>query len=1035
MIDIDILRRKRGSGNGGGSGGEIYSGRSADYASEAGRAKAADRADSAATADEAAHAASAKELDGNSSVWQKLRDFFDGLAGKFLRKDQDDATPFKLTLGAAEVEGDASIKGDTIVGKDGFAGGLTGFGIKLGKNGMMEADGLSLRRFLEVPELRYNRVEVYVGNQWRAPGAGIIESVTPDTNSDGTESATGEIKLKLEEGEIGKVAVDDICMGIFHDHVAGNNATEDSDDGKGGFKFSGFYTCYFKITEITETEHNSAFKYELRKYADGSYSRHPSAAMHFVCYGNFTNASRQTCRYSALTYERYLAKVNDWTFGKNNIRAQFGDLSNLSMFGLNMSGYSAYINNVYLDGHLVQLGEGGIDGITPYTYSVDNIADTVPVNASGDLKQPLVSTESDGSREWLLHCSITVRKGQTLLTCTETDGVNMSGKYTLTMVCDGCTAHFDHSTLLVDTVDYKNRKTASVEVTIDCEGRAALTMQFTIKVVADGAKGDSGTEHGYDHSYGISAKLSTATPTTAPEDVTSWSPSPLATTSGTWSRAAGGVKVTGQPTYVRLTGQKGDDGVPGKDGNSWRMRGRAEAWYKTKTAFEADTRDWENGQVVLIDQYGDDVHVAFMLQGKTVLSRGVWTGTNSEAGDAYTIGKHIYMAMDDRWLDAGEFAGEQGPQGDPGTNGRTVRIYKALVEGRTYYSGDTVTADGFCYLDYYAERNDAAETGWLLYACKKTYTHSKDSQRDDHWKQVAVNANDAFFQTLIAKNARIDFMTGANIAVLDNDGRQYAGLGGDFPLWVGERHNYPGVTGDNYSAYTFTVTKDGTLYSKNAYIEGNVTATTGKIAGFDINGSTLSGESGTSHSKVTLSPGSLSLETVNDIYYSNRKFLVDSESNIVAAIGYETGAGANQYGAALQLSAKGGAGVALDILGGITRGVSLETATVTGHSNEATGSVGTVTGGSLRVRSGAVVMVGHSNNTDTNITLPKNIKNGNCYLFVGLDSSAYHLLPAVSGQTIRSINDGKDWADVKVAARSVAFVVGLGGVWYCRIFY
>ena len=138
------------------------------------------------------------------------------LAGApFLRKDQDDSTPHKLTMGAAEVRGDASIKGDTIVGKEGFAGGLAGFGIRLGKNGMI------LRRFLEVPELRYNRVEVYVGNQWRAPGAGIIESVTPDTNSDGTESATGEIKLKLEEGEIGKVAVDDICMGIFHDHDGG----------------------------------------------------------------------------------------------------------------------------------------------------------------------------------------------------------------------------------------------------------------------------------------------------------------------------------------------------------------------------------------------------------------------------------------------------------------------------------------------------------------------------------------------------------------------------------------------------------------------------------------------------------------------------------------------------------------------------------------------------------------------------------------------------------------------------------------------
>ena len=979
-----------------------------------------------------------------------LLSFIEG--APFLRKDMDDSTTHTLGMGNAHVEGDASIKGDAIVGKDGFASGLAGFGAKIGRDGSMEADSLSLRRFLEVPELRYNRVEVFVGNQWRAPGAGIVESVVPDNNgseSTANTATTGTIYLKLEEGEIGKVAVDDICMGIFHDYENKNNATTDSDDGKGGFRFSGFYTCYFKITEITETGHNSAFKYELRKYADGSHSRHPSVAMHFVCYGNFTNTSRQTCRYSALTYERYLAKVNDWTFGKNNIRAQFGDLSNLSMFGLNMSGYSAYINNVYLDGHLVQLGEGGIDGITPYTYSVDNIADTVPVDASGNLKQELVATQADGSREWLLHCSITVRKGQKLLICAETSGGNMSGKYALTMVCDGCTAHFDHSTLLVDTVDYKNRKTASVEVTIDCEGRTALTMQFTIKVVADGQKGDSGTEHGYDHSYGISAKLSTATPTTAPEDVTSWSPSPLATTSGkpylwlretAWSRASGGVKVTGQPTYVRLTGQKGDDGVPGKDGNSWRMRGRAEAWYKTKTAFEADTRDWENGQVVLIDQYGDDVHVAFMLQGKTVLSRGVWTGTNSEVGDAYSIGKHIYMAMDDRWLDVGEFAGEQGRQGDPGTNGRTVRIYKTLVEGRIYYSGDTVTADGFCYLDYYAERNDAAETGWLLYVCKETYTHSKDSQRDDHWKQVAVNANDAFFQTLIAKNARIDFMTGANIAVLDNDGRQYAGLGGDFPLWVGERHNYPGVTGDNYSAYTFTVSKDGTLYSKNAYIEGNVTATTGKIAGFDINGSTLTGESSVSHSKVTLSPGILKLETANDIYYSNRKFLVDSESNIVAAIGYETGAGTNQYGAALQLSAKGGAGVALDILSGITRGLSLETATVTAHctmmdSNEATGSVGAVTGGSLRVRSGAVVMVGHSNNTDTHITLPKTIKDGNCYLFAGLDGSAYHLLPAVSGQTIRSINDGKDWGDVKVAARSVAFVVGIGGVWYCRIFY
>lgn len=1056
MKKITKYNSKKGSSSKSSNGGTFLVGGSApaDYVPEAAHAS---NADYAKKAGEAAHAQSSSTLDPNSDVRLDIKDIKQDLAGlsdEYLSKTHDDSTPHKLTMGEAEVKGDASIKGDAIIGKDGFAGGLTGFGTRLGKDGMIEADGLSLRRFLEVPELRYNRVEVYVGNQWRAPGAGIIESVTPDTNSDGTEAATGEIKLKLEEGEIGKVAVDDICMGIFHDHVAGSNATEDSDDGKGGFKFSGFSTCYFKVTSITETAHNSAFKYELRKYADGSYSRHPSVAMHFVCYGNFTNPSRQTCRYSTLTYERYLAGVDSWTFGKGNIRAQFGDLSNLSMFGLNMSGYSAYINNVYLDGHLVQLGDGGIDGITPYTYSVDNIADTVPVDASGNLKQELVATQADGSKEWLLHCSITVRKGQKLLTCAETSGGNMSGKYALTMVCDGCTAHFDHSTLLVDTVDYRNRKTASVEVTMDCEGRAALTMQFTIKVVADGQKGDSGTEHGYDHAYGISAKLSTATPTTAPDDVGSWSQSPLATTSARpylwlretpWSREAGGDKDAGQPTYMRLTGQKGDDGVPGKDGNSWRMRGRAEAWYRTQSDFDADTRTWENGQVALIDKSGDSYHFAQMLQGKTALRDGVWVGVSSDEGDAYTIGSHIYMAVEDRWLDLGEFAGERGQQGEPGANGRTVRIYKSLEAGRTYYGGDTVTPDGFCYLDYYAVRNDDVATGWDMLRCTKTYTHAANMTTEEHWEKIAVNANDSFFLTLIAKNARIEFMAGTQISVLDGKGKQYAGLGGDFPLWVGEHHDYPGVTGDNYSAYTFTVSKDGTLYSKNAYIEGNVTATTGKIAGFTINGDTLEGRNDYRKSVVTLSPGKIDLTTEADGNngYIERKFVADSaSSNIVAAIGYKIASAQSPhtYFAALQLKAEGGAEVALDILSGVLRGVRLETATVENSctimpSDDATNQTGMVARGILYVRTGALVMVGDSNGTDTTITLPNNPPDGSNYTLMGLTERNYHLLPGTSGQTVHSVNDGKEWAEITVKAGCMAFLVAKGGKWYCRIFY
>lgn len=1056
MIGIDIIRKKRKAGSAGGRSSGL--GVSTSSGGDAQNALHADEADHANRADEATHAASAKELDGTSSVWNTIRTWISGatdaMKDVFLRKDQDDTTCFKLTMGGAEVKGDATIKGDAIIGKDGFSGGLAGFGIRLGKDGMMEADGLSLRQFLEVPELRYNRVEVYVGNQWRAPGAGIIESVTPDTNSDGTEAATGEIKLKLEEGEIGKVAVDDICMGIFHDHVAGSNATEDSDDGKGGFKFSGFYTCYFRITEITEKTHNSAFKYELREFPDGSHSRHPSVAMHFVCYGNFTNPSRQTCRYSTLTYERYLAGVDSWTFGKGNIRAQFGDLSNLSMFELNMSGYSAYINNVYLDGHLVQLGDGGIDGITPYTYSVDNIADTVPVDASGNLKQELVATQADGSKEWLLHCSITVRKGQELLTCTETGG-DMAGKYALTMVCDGCTAHFDHSTLLVDTVDYRKRKTASVEVTMDCEGRTALTMQFTIKIVADGKRGSDGTQHGYDHAYAISSKATTASATTAPSDVETWSASPMATTDKKpylwlretpWSQEAGGEKLISAAgtTYMRLTGNKGDDGVPGrdgKDGNSWNMRGRAEAWFATEADFSAFSREWEDGQVVLIDKVGEQYHFAQMMSRKNPLGQGVWIGVRCEQGDAYAIGTHIYMAVEERWMDMGDFAGEKGEQGQAGKNGCTVRIYRTMEVGRKYFAGDEVTADGFCYLDYYAESNPNAASGWDMFRCRKTYTHKADSKREENWTQVGVNANDAFFQTLIAKNARIDFLEGTSIAVSDKSGKQYAGIGGNVPLWVGDEHPYPSAaTGDSLTTYTFTVDRSGTLYAANAYIEGNITATTGKIAGFDIVGEQLAGKH--MQSAVTLSPGKLELKTNNDNWYANRTFLVDSDSNIVAAIACEAGAGVpDYYSVALQLKAAGAAPVALDILSGMTRGTHVETAAVEQDctimdSKEATAYVGKVVGNTLHVRSGAFVFVYRhkGTNTDTRITLPDNPEDGCLYWFAGGDGNRFLLLPPKAGVKIHYLNDGKDYEIIQGNSHSMVLAVARGGEWHCRMF-
>lgn len=262
----------------------------------------------------------------------------------FLRKDQSDGTSFLLKLlGGAEF------------GKDGFASGLTGHGAKIDENGNAEVESLTSRRFIETPELRYNRVDVKVGDKWRAPGAGIIESVD-------TESKI--CTLKLEEGEIGAVAVGDICMGIFHSLTSSDNATEDTDDSRGNRTFAGFCTVYFTITEVIGSR-NEQFKYQIRPVSERwKYSFDPFSQMNFVAYGSFTREDRQTSVYETRTYTRHLWKQNTWEIGVANIAKQSGDLSNLNIFGLNMEGYSEYTNSVYFTGTVTQVKPDGTPVIT-----------------------------------------------------------------------------------------------------------------------------------------------------------------------------------------------------------------------------------------------------------------------------------------------------------------------------------------------------------------------------------------------------------------------------------------------------------------------------------------------------------------------------------------------------------------------------------------------------------------------------------------------------------------------------------------------
>ncbi len=267
-------------------------------------------------------------------VLQEIRDVLLGYDDYYLSKRLPDTAEGKIRFNKGIQLGDY---------QSGFRGGI------INENADAELQSLTLRDWLQVPELRFNRIEVYMGDKWRSPGGGIIESVDIQNQI---------ITLKLEPGEYGAVAVGDLCMGIFHSVIDSNNATSDLDDSRNNRAIKGFATSYFKVEELLNpSENNSRFRYSLRPISS-RYTRQiqPEPFMHFAAFGNTIDTSRQSSAYETRTYQRFLINMNDWESTQLNVAAQFGDLSNLNALGLTgLTGYSVYLNNVYFTGTIQQM--------------------------------------------------------------------------------------------------------------------------------------------------------------------------------------------------------------------------------------------------------------------------------------------------------------------------------------------------------------------------------------------------------------------------------------------------------------------------------------------------------------------------------------------------------------------------------------------------------------------------------------------------------------------------------------------------------
>ena len=345
------------------------------------------------------------------------------LGGKFLRKDIADTATGLITFTRGLIAKAMSVFEQGAQFGTFVTGQLSGTGAQIDAQGKMEAQALTLREYLEVPELRFNRAEIIAGNTTQTPCGGIIDTVTPSATVTGEGSAT----LKLEEGEIGKIAVGDLCMGYWHD-MSGGNASTDSDDKQGRMAFSGFKTVYFRITNIPRTyitddgvSHDNSgkhyFEYVLRPECSaedqaildsddpalesqkksilanfGGNGIHPFQMMHFAGRGNSSDPTRQGFTIHTPTYTARLSGVSTWLFDTSNYTYVNGDLNG---FGTlidrpSLTGYGTIDMNLYMKGTIVQ---------------VDNTPDYITVSQSlmGMLNrlesQQVTFTVMDGYRQ------------------------------------------------------------------------------------------------------------------------------------------------------------------------------------------------------------------------------------------------------------------------------------------------------------------------------------------------------------------------------------------------------------------------------------------------------------------------------------------------------------------------------------------------------------------------------------------------------------------------------------------------------------
>ena len=404
----------------------------------------------------------------------------------FLSKINPDTAAGLITfLQGLIAEGLITVKEGLVIGNfvAGFVGGMGGM---IDKDGNAELKSLRLREFLEVPELRNNRIDVVSGELWNSICFGTIERV---------DEKKRIVWLKLQDGELSGIEAGDICRGVFH-CLEGLNPTESKEDECGFLQLAGFATSYFTPTAVYDN--GASFKYSLRQGT----SVHPQMGMKFAVYGSFTNPARRASAYMTRTYTRYLNKVDTWQVRPDvHIYGQTGDIEGLTISGTVMHGYGAYLHNLYLSGVHVEFDRDWIDHNLPKTYNVvlSTYERTVvtdiegnPLNGLEELRNVVsgegnvVSGEENviATRLALTTTVQATKNGKQMLFSDVMD----EGKFLVELNCVGCTAKCENGVVKVTSLDMESVE-HRVSISVNCEGEAVYVQEFNVPVVKQGENG------------------------------------------------------------------------------------------------------------------------------------------------------------------------------------------------------------------------------------------------------------------------------------------------------------------------------------------------------------------------------------------------------------------------------------------------------------------------------------------------------------------------------------------------------------------